>query len=82
MRTIAEGRIAVCELTGEKTHRREVGVCRVGGRDVAEEEIAAVLARDCHRFSHGRYATVEQPEATQLPFPSYCVPRAPYRVTT
>ena len=25
---------------------------------------------------------LEQPEATQLPFPSYCVPRAPYRVTT
>ena len=75
LRGIAEGRIAVCELTGERSHRREVGVCRIGGKDIAEEVIAAGLARDCPRFSKGRYAAVERPEAAALPFPGYCVPR-------
>ena len=37
--------------------------------------ITAGLARDCQRFSGGRYASVEQPMAKTLPFPGYCVPR-------
>ncbi|MFO1038436.1 MAG: hypothetical protein U1E45_16485 [Geminicoccaceae bacterium] len=46
---IAEGRRAVCDVTQERTHGRRLGVCRVGGKDVATEVIAAGSARDCPR---------------------------------
>ena len=34
--------------------------------------IAAGRARDCPRFSAGRYAAVERPQAAALPLPGYC----------
>ncbi len=70
-----DGETVVCELTGERTHGREVGVCRVDGRDVGAAVIGAGLARDCPRFSGGRYADLETPEAARkLPLPHYCRP--------
>lgn len=75
MAHLVDGQILICDLTGERTHRREVGICRQAGRDVGAELIAAGLARDCPRFSRGRYAQLERPEAKVLPFPGYCVPR-------
>ena len=72
---LVEGRTVVCELTGERTRGRRVGYCQRDGRDVGAEVIAAGLARDCPRYSGGRYAGVERPEAEALPFPSYCRPR-------
>jgi endonuclease YncB( thermonuclease family) len=69
---LAEGRTVVCE----RTRGRRVGYCRREGRDVGAEVIAAGLARDCPRYSGGRYAAAERPEASRrLPFPSYCRPR-------
>lgn len=64
-----------CVLTGEKTHGREVGICYVNERDVGGALIAAGYARDCARYSSGRYATVEPPAARSLPLPDYCLPR-------
>jgi endonuclease YncB( thermonuclease family) len=75
MRRLVEGTLVVCELTGERTHGREVGVCRRDGRDIGTVVIEAGLARDCPRFSKGRYAELERPEAKSLPLPSYCEPR-------
>jgi micrococcal nuclease len=73
---LAEGRTVVCELTGERTRGRRVGHCSREGRDIGGEVIAAGLARDCPRYSQGRYAAAERPEASRrLPFPSYCRPR-------
>ncbi len=43
----------------------------IGGEDQAELMIAAGLARDCPRFSGGRYAAAEQPEASELPLLGY-----------
>jgi endonuclease YncB( thermonuclease family) len=40
----------VCELTGERTRGRQVGICMVEGRDLGTELIQAGLARDCPRF--------------------------------
>ena len=37
--------------------------------------IKAGLARDCPRFSKGRYAAVAPAAAASLPFPGYCRPR-------
>ena len=72
---MVDGETLVCELTGERSRGRRVGVCRLDGQDVGAAVIAAGLARDCPRFSKGRYASVEQPAARSLPFPSYCKPK-------
>ena len=69
---LVEGQTAVCDLTGECTHGRRVGFCYVDGQDIAEALIRAGLARDCPRYSRGRYAAVEQPASAGLPFPAYC----------
>jgi endonuclease YncB( thermonuclease family) len=68
----AEGKPVRCVLDGTKTHKREVGVCYVDGQDIAAAEIWAGLARDCPRFSKGRYRAIERPEAQKLFFPDYC----------
>lgn len=69
------GRELRCELTGEKSYDRLVGRCYLNGDDVAEMLIAEGLARDCPRYSGGRYARFEQPGAMSLPLPGYCAPR-------
>lgn len=75
MDDLAGGRTAICELTRERTWGRRVGYCSVGGTDLGEAIVRAGLARDCPRYSGGRYATVESTEAHTLPFPGYCKPR-------
>jgi micrococcal nuclease len=72
---LAEGRTVICELTGERTRGRRVGHCYRDGRDLGAEVIAAGLARDCPRYSGGRYAAAEPEASRRLPFPSYCRPR-------
>ena len=72
MRRLVEGRVVTCELTSERTHGRKVGVCYRDGRDIGAAVIEAGLARDCPRFSWGRYAELERPAAKGLPLPSYC----------
>jgi micrococcal nuclease len=75
MEQIAGGRTAVCELTRERTWGRRVGYCSVGGTDQGETIVRAGLARDCPRYSGGRYAAVEPAAARDLRFPGYCKPR-------
>lgn len=75
MARLVNGRTLICELTGERTRGRPVGVCRLRGQDVGAAVIAAGLARDCPRFSKGRYAELERPAAEALPLPAYCTPR-------
>ncbi len=71
-----------CELTGERSHDRCIGVCYVRGRDVAAELVRAGAARDCPRFSGGRYANEERDAARERAtiaeayrLPGYCRPR-------
>jgi hypothetical protein len=71
---LVDGQTLVHELTGERTQKRRVGG-KLDGCDVGTEVIAAGLARDCPRFSKGRYAAIEQPAARALSFPASCVPR-------
>jgi endonuclease YncB( thermonuclease family) len=63
-----------CELTGEKTHGREIGYCvNAAGEDIAEAIIKRGLALACPRYSD-RYFKFEQPEALRRqPRASYCV---------
>lgn len=72
MRHILDGHTARCSLTGEKTYNRQVGTCWVGATDVGAALIASGNARDCARYSAGRYAALEAKEARALPLPRYC----------
>lgn len=71
---IIAGRPVSCQLDGTKTHDRVVGVCSIGDRDVAAELVSRGLARDCPRFSGGRYRDLEPASARILPLPHYCSP--------
>ena len=65
---LIEDETVICDVTQERTHGRRVGWCK----DIADALIRAGPARDCPRYSGGRYASVEQPAARDLPFPGYC----------
>lgn len=56
---LAEGKDVVCELDGTTANRRPVGVCYVDGQDIGRQMIVAGLARDCPRYSKGRYRDAE-----------------------
>jgi micrococcal nuclease len=75
MAELIEGQTVVCDLTGERPRGRRVGYCYQDGRDLGSAITAAGLARDCPRYSEGRYAGVERPKARGLPYLSYCRPR-------
>ena len=72
LRQIIGSQAVRCAVTGEKTHGREVGTCWIHAQDIAAALIATGRARDCPRFSAGRYAAIERPEAKTLPLPRYC----------
>jgi endonuclease YncB( thermonuclease family) len=63
-----------CELDGTTSYDRVVGVCYAAGQDVAAKLVMRGLARDCPRFSGGRYGGLEPASAEALPLPGYCVP--------
>ncbi|MFA3919324.1 thermonuclease family protein [Ruegeria hyattellae] len=66
------GKAVSCDLTGEKTYDRYVGVCYADGQDIGAAVIAAGYALDCRRYSGGRYARFETSAAKSR------VKRAPY----
>jgi micrococcal nuclease len=62
-----------CDLTGERTYDRYVGVCYVDGQDIGAAVIAAGHALDCARYSGGRYRHLETPAAkSRLRRAKYC----------
>ena len=79
LRRLAEGRTASCYLDGSKTRGRPVGICLVNGEDVGAVMVRKGFARDCPRYSKGRYADAEKAAvrsgrnlATIYPLPRYC----------
>ena len=69
---IALGKRARCDLTGELSFDRQVAVCRIDGQDLGRLIVEAGLARDCPRFSGGRYEPFEIEQSKKLPLPGYC----------
>ena len=63
MRDLVAGRALCCRLDGGRTHDRCAGNCDLNGTDVAAELVRAGLARDCPRYSGGRYAAAERQAA-------------------
>ena len=67
------GKSVECELTGERTYDRYVGVCYANGEDIGAAVIAAGHALDCRRYSGGRYRHLETPAArSRLRRAGYC----------
>ncbi len=61
MRDLVLGKELRCELTGDRSHDRVIGVCFLkDGRDIGEVMVFQGNARDCRRFSRGRYADAEK----------------------
>lgn len=48
-----------CELDFERTHDRCAGACYLDAADISEILVHRGLARDCPRYSQGRYAEAE-----------------------
>ena len=61
MRDLVLGKDLRCDLTGDRSHDRVIGVCFLDdGRDVGEVMVFEGNARDCRRFSRGRYVDSER----------------------
>ena len=60
MRRIVGDKIVRCELNGERSYERLVGVCFLpDGTDIGGEIIRRGLALDCSHFSGSKYRTLE-----------------------
>ncbi|GAB5432156.1 MAG: hypothetical protein EpisKO_15260 [Epibacterium sp.] len=67
------GKSITCELNGERTYDRWVGVCFADGEDIGAAVIAAGHALDCRRYSGGRYRKLETPAArSRIKRARYC----------
>lgn len=62
-----------CWLNGDKTYDRWVGTCYINGdADIGALAISAGHARDCPRYSGGKYAQFETKASRRLPRHGYC----------
>lgn len=61
LKRLAAGKVVRCELDGTTAGRskRPVGTCFVGNLDLGRAQIEWGFARDCPRFSKGRYRDAE-----------------------
>jgi endonuclease YncB( thermonuclease family) len=75
LRRIVQGQALRCALTGERTYDRWVATCWIGTLDVGAAIIATGAARDCPRYSGGRYAAVETAASRRHSLPGYCTPK-------
>ena len=73
---IVGGSDLTCRLTGEKTHKREVGYCfTADGTDINRAIIEQGVALACPRFDRW-YLPYEQASALEAqPRSSYCIRR-------
>ncbi|WP_371039360.1 thermonuclease family protein [Rhodosalinus sp. FB01] len=70
------GTMLRCQLNGDRTYDRWVGICYGrGGEDIGAAAISAGYGRDCPRFSGGRYRQFETDQSRSIPMKPYCRPR-------
>ncbi len=63
MSRLVRGETVTCQLSGERTYDRWVGICYLGEQDIGAIAIANGHALDCRRYSGGRYRELETPAA-------------------
>ena len=67
------GRLVRCILTGAKTYDRWVGTCYgTNGENISARVIGAGWARDCPRYSGGKYRKYETARSRSVPMKRYC----------
>lgn len=73
MQRLVGGKRITCELNGERTYDRWVGVCYLEGKDIGAMAIAEGQALDCPRYSGGRYGGLETRAArSRIQRAGYC----------
>jgi micrococcal nuclease len=73
MTSLVRGETVTCQLNGERTHDRWVGVCFLDGQDIGAIAVAEGHALDCRRYSGGRYRQLETPAArSRIQRAGYC----------
>lgn len=66
-------RMVRCVLTGAKTYDRYVGTCfGTKGENISAAVIGAGWARDCPRYSGGKYRMYETSRSRSVPMKGYC----------
>jgi micrococcal nuclease len=75
MKKMVLGKHVECCLSRESSFDRVIATCYRDGLDMARFLVSAGLARDCARFSKGRYANFENFISRRLPLPAYCLDR-------
>jgi len=55
LRVLVDGKFVVCHLDGTTAAKRPVGICFVDGIEVNRYQVQTGHARDCRKFSGGRY---------------------------
>jgi endonuclease YncB( thermonuclease family) len=75
MDELTAGKVLSCQTETSESYGRVVATCFLeDGRDVAAELVRAGFARDCRRYSRGRYARYETGASRQIELPDYCAP--------
>lgn len=73
MTRLVRGETVTCQLNGERTYDRWVGICFLDGQDIAAIAVANGFALDCRRYSGGRYRDLETPAArSRIQRAGYC----------
>lgn len=72
MQKLALRKPVSCWLTGVKNRDRWIGIYYLNDRDIGALAVAAGQARDCPRYSGGRYAKLETAQSRSLPQHGYC----------
>lgn len=67
------GATVQCEPTGT-THDRIAAVCYLAGQDIGAMMVERAMARDCPKYSGGRYAGLEDERHKTLPDAGFCMP--------
>ena len=77
--SLVDGHEVRCELDGTTAVKRPVGICYLGGEDLGAVLVQNGFARDCPRYSQGRYRAAEQGARQHgrdlsaiYPLPDYC----------
>ncbi|MCG7574838.1 thermonuclease family protein [Phaeobacter sp. CNT1-3] len=73
MEKYLRGKSIECDLNGDRTYDRWVGICYADGEDIGAAVIRAGHALDCRRYSGGRYRDLETSAArSKIPRARYC----------
>lgn len=59
MSRLVRGQTVTCQLNGDRTYDRWVGICFLDGQDIAAIVVENGYALDCRRYSGGRYRDLE-----------------------